>query len=366
MKMKRIIAGLLAVSMLFMFTACGKKTNDDDSNTASVTNERVLYPDDEDDTETDTEEVSSGESSQSSSSAVQSKKTESKIDNNSSKVLIQKERTSSVKTKTSSVTSKKTTASKKDTDSSRNSSKETSKTSSKSSSSAASSSVSSNTSSKDMSSSAGSSSKSGTDTDTATDTDTDTASDTDTDTLSDTDTDTEPEKILVVYFSRAGEQYNGVIEEGNTAIAANIISNYLGADSKEITPLEDNYPTTYQELVDYAKQEKDNSARPAIAEDFSIISEYDTIFVGYPIWHADMPMIMYTFFESYDFTGKKVIPFCTHAGSGESGTFGTIEAMTAGAEHGQGFDSLGEASQTDRHGVRDNVIAWLEGLGYGV
>ena len=372
MKMKRIIAGVLAASMLLMFTACGKRTGSDDSNTSSLTNERILYP--EDDTATDTEETDETDetdSNENGSALIESRKEnsgeskkEKDKESSSSKVLIQKERTSSAKPKTTSVTSKKTSTSKSDTDTAKTSSKETSSAVSSSVSSSASSSASS---SKDMSSMA-SSSKPESDVSVSTDTqtDTDTESDTDTDTVFESDTDTEPEKILVVYFSRAGEQYNGVIEEGNTAIVANIIANYLGAESKEITPLDDQYPTTYQELLDYTKEEKSNSARPAIAEDFSIINEYDTIFVGYPVWHSDLPMIMYTFFESYDFTGKKVIPFCTYGGSGDAGTFDMVKALTGDAEHADGFASLGELSQTDRHGVRDNVIVWLEGLGYGV
>ena len=114
-----------------------------------------------------------------------------------------------------------------------------------------------------------------------------------------------------------------------------------------------------------AKKEKDTFARPAISEDFSNIGEYDTIFVGYPIWWSDMPMIMYTFFESYDFTGKKVVPFCTYGGTGDASTFEIIKALQTGAEVKDGFSVLDEKAQNDRSVVRDDIIKWLEGLGYG-
>ena len=115
---------------------------------------------------------------------------------------------------------------------------------------------------------------------------------------------------LVVYFSRTGEQYNvGVIDKGNTAIVADMIIEQTGADSFEITPKEDNYPMTYTELTDYAKEEQNQNARPEIASTVENFDSYDTVFIGYPIWWGDLPMILHTFMESYDFTDKTVIPF---------------------------------------------------------
>ncbi len=354
MKMKRVIACILALSMLFMFASCGKKPTDDDTSTARA--ERILYPEDDSDTETETDEESSEEGSDNSGANIESRNGsgEDESKNNSSKSSSKKDN------KSSAVSSKNSTtvSSKKETPSKTESKAPESKTSSKESSSEVSSNTSSN-----GSSSAGSSSKADTDTMTDTDTESDTESDTETDVHTDPDTDYEPEKILVVYFSRAGEQANGVIEEGNTSIVANIIANYIGADCKEITPLEDNYPTTYQELLDYAKQEKETFARPAISEDFSNIGEYDTIFVGYPVWWSDLPMIMYTFFESYEFTDQTIIPFCTYGGTDDAGTFEIVKSYAA--NYKDGFGVPGEDAQNDRYGVRDGVITWLEGLGYG-
>lgn len=171
-------------------------------------------------------------------------------------------------------------------------------------------------------------------------------------------------KTLVVYFSRTGEQYGvGVIEKGNTAIVADMIAEQIGADSFEILPKEDNYPITYDELTDYAKDEQNNNARPAIKDEVEIDS-YDTVFIGYPIWWGDMPMICYTFLESYDFSGKTVIPFCTHAGSGNAGTQSTIQSVIPDAEVKEVLAITGTDAQNIQGSVKSEVAEWLETLGF--
>ena len=104
--------------------------------------------------------------------------------------------------------------------------------------------------------------------------------------------------VLVVYFSRTGEQYGvGEINKGNTAIVADMIIDQTGADSFEILPEEDYYPYTYDELTDVAKQEQNENARPAYAGEVPDLTQYSTVFIGAPVWWSDWPMIMYTFFE---------------------------------------------------------------------
>ena len=171
----------------------------------------------------------------------------------------------------------------------------------------------------------------------------------------------EKSNALVVYFSRTGEQYGvGVIDKGNTAIVADMIVEETGADVFEILPKEDNYPMTYKELTDYAKEEQNNNARPAILDRVENFDAYDTVYLGYPIWWGDLPMICYTFLESYDFTGKTVIPFCTHAGSGNAGTQSKIQTAIPNAEVKEVLAIAGTDTQNDPDSVKSTVTEWLD------
>lgn len=170
-------------------------------------------------------------------------------------------------------------------------------------------------------------------------------------------------KILVVYFSRTGENYNvGNVEVGNTAMVASYIKDYLKADSFEIIPV-NKYPDKYQECLDQATKEKNENARPEIQNKITNFDQYDTIFVGYPIWWGDLPMIMHTFFESYDFNGKKVIPFNTHEGSGDAGTYSTVQKDLPKANvTTDGLALDGKTARSDDG--KQKTIDWLKGLGY--
>lgn len=171
----------------------------------------------------------------------------------------------------------------------------------------------------------------------------------------------EKTNALVVYFSRTGEQYGvGVIDKGNTAIVADMIVEETGADVFEILPKEDNYPMTYKELTDYAKEEQNNNARPEILDTVENFDAYDTVYLGYPIWWGDLPMICYTFLESYDFTGKTVIPFCTHAGSGNAGTQSKIQTAIPNAEVKEVLAIAGTDTQNDPDNVKSTVTEWLD------
>ena len=173
--------------------------------------------------------------------------------------------------------------------------------------------------------------------------------------------DTTGNSSIVVYFSRTGEQYGvGVIDKVNTAIVADMIIEQTGADSFEITPKEDNYPMTYSELTDYAKEEQNNNARPEIASTIENFDSYDTIYLGYPIWWGDLPMICYTFLESYDFSGKTIIPFCTHAGSGNAGTQSKIQSAAPNADVKEVLAIAGTDAQNDQDSVKSQVIDWLQ------
>ena len=154
-------------------------------------------------------------------------------------------------------------------------------------------------------------------------------------------------KILVAYFSHTGENYGvGNITEGNTHIIARMIGEQTGATLFEIVS-QKNYPTSYNACVDVAKKEKSAKARPAIKSDIPV-EDYDIIFLGYPNWWGDMPMPVYTFIESHDWTGKTVIPFCTHEGSGLSATEKYIANACTGATVLKGLAVRGTTAQTSR------------------
>lgn len=169
--------------------------------------------------------------------------------------------------------------------------------------------------------------------------------------------------MLVAYFSLAGEQYGvGVVEEGNTSIIAHMIAEQTDADLFEIKP-KTPYPSSYQGLLDVSQQEMRDHARPEIADTVENIDDYDTIFIGYPNWWGDMPMIVYNFLESYDLSGKTIVPFCTHGGSGLSNTESTIARLTGGTMK-DGFAISGTTAQNDRDAARSKVTQWLKEDGF--
>ena len=175
-------------------------------------------------------------------------------------------------------------------------------------------------------------------------------------------TDSASSKVLIAYFSRTGENYSvGVIDKGNTAIVAELIAAQTGGDLFEITPITP-YPSDYREMLDIASQEASENARPQISESVANMADYDTVFIGYPIWHGDMPMIVYNFLESYDFTGKTVIPFNTHEGSGQAGTQSTIASMLPDATVLNGLAIRGDTAQNAHDDAEEAVVEWLDGL----
>lgn len=169
-------------------------------------------------------------------------------------------------------------------------------------------------------------------------------------------------KILVAFFSRANENYGvGYIEKGNTHIMADMIAEAVGADSFEIVRVTP-YPKEYKACTDETQREKNANARPELTAKVDNFGDYDTVFLGYPNWWGDMPMPVYTFLESYDFSGKAVIPFCTHAGSGLSGTVNTLKNKLNGATVLDGFAIAGTTAQNDQGSANAAVLKWLEEL----
>ncbi len=167
-------------------------------------------------------------------------------------------------------------------------------------------------------------------------------------------------KTLVVYFSRADENYNvGSVEIGNTEILAKEIINETGADEFKIMPLI-KYPASYMETVELATKEKESDARPEYVGEVSDFSQYETIFLGYPIWWGDMPMIVYSFLEKHDFAGKTVAPFCTHEGSGEAGTFRKLDELLPNSQIVDGFETTGSRARTEIG--KKKIMEWAQGI----
>lgn len=152
---------------------------------------------------------------------------------------------------------------------------------------------------------------------------------------------------LIAYFSWSG----------NTEAVAQEIQAQTGADLFEIVPAEP-YTDDYDELLDIAQDEQSSDARPAIAETVDL-SSYDTVYLGFPNWWGDMPMILYTFLDEYDLSGKTIAPFNTSGGSGFSGSLDTIAEMEPEAEITEGL-SLGDEEAED---CADDVAEWLVNIG---
>ena len=171
-------------------------------------------------------------------------------------------------------------------------------------------------------------------------------------------------KMLIAVFSRADENYAvGYIEVGNTMKLAQAIQQKTGAELFEVAPAK-KYPADYDTCIDVAKKEQSRKARPAIAQDKDI-SEYDVIFLGYPVWWGDIPMCMYTFIEAHDWAGKTVIPFCTSEGSGAGSTDRTLKNALKGADVKRVMSMRGTTAQNNASETENTVDRWLKTLGLG-
>lgn len=126
-------------------------------------------------------------------------------------------------------------------------------------------------------------------------------------------------KVLIAYYSRAGENYFGgdlkVIEKGNTEVVAEKIKKFTNGDLFEIKQLKP-YSDDYNVCINEAKDDKERGARPELVDYLDSIDKYDTIYLGYPNYWGTCPMAVFTFLDKYNFKGKTIKPFCTHEGSG--------------------------------------------------
>ena len=146
---------------------------------------------------------------------------------------------------------------------------------------------------------------------------------------------------------------------GNVEYMAQTIQQAVGGNLLRIGTAEE-YPLEHEALVDFAAEEQEAGARPALATQIENLEQYDTIFLGYPNWWGDMPQALYTFLESYDLSGKSIIPFCPHGGSGFSRTQSTIAELQPEATVREDGLTL---SRNDVADSAEQVTAWAQGLG---
>lgn len=154
-------------------------------------------------------------------------------------------------------------------------------------------------------------------------------------------------KSLVVYFSWSG----------NTENVAKSIQKETNSDIFEIIPSTP-YSDDYESVVNVAKEEQKNNVRPQIADTIENIEQYDIIYVGFPNWWGDMPMILYTFFDSYNLSDKTIAPFCTSGGSGLSNTINEIEKLEPDSIVTKGLHIDSESSSNPD----EEVIEWLNDI----
>lgn len=177
--------------------------------------------------------------------------------------------------------------------------------------------------------------------------------------------------ILIAYFSvpetagvdaEAGASrivIDGQIK-GNIQFMAETIAENVSGDLFRIETIQE-YPGEHDELIDFAADELSEDACPELSSHIENIDSYDTIFIGYPNWWADMPMPLYTFFDEYDLSGKTIIPFTSHGGSGFSRTINSIaEAEPNANVITEGFS----VSRNNTLNSAGDIADWLNGLGY--
>ena len=177
------------------------------------------------------------------------------------------------------------------------------------------------------------------------------------------------QKILILYYSSANTNGVDVVSAAtpyfdgvaSTELLALAIQKLVGGDLAKLTPVQD-YPESYNDTTAAAKKERDDDQRPAFVPLEADPADYDVIFVGYPMWWYTLPMLFYTFFDQYDLSGKVIVPFNTHAGSGDGGTYGEIVQFEPNTTVLQGLAVSGKRADKAEADVKE----WLAGLGFAV
>lgn len=178
-----------------------------------------------------------------------------------------------------------------------------------------------------------------------------------------------PAHILTVYFSVAENsevdlassasvtQWNGNAV-GTISVLANMIHDRVGGD---LYSIDTSVAYPVNTLIDFAAEEQEQNARPELLNPIENLDQYDTIFIGYPTWWYDLPMVMYSFFDEYDLSGKTIIPFNTHNGSRFSSTIQTIERLEPDATVIEDGFTVNERNVVQ---AENDLNDWLTRLGY--
>ncbi len=165
-------------------------------------------------------------------------------------------------------------------------------------------------------------------------------------------------KVLIAFFSRADENYFGgamrYVKVGNTEVVADTMKELTGADTFKIE-MKDPYSPVYMTCIEEAKKDKQNNARPELANYLDSIDDYDTIVLGYPNYWGTYPMAVATFLERYDFTGKTILPLCTNEGSGMGSSERDVKKCAKGAEVRKGLAITGSQAANSK----GTVEKWL-------
>ena len=194
----------------------------------------------------------------------------------------------------------------------------------------------------------------------------------DTSDTNDTITNDSESKILIAYFSLPENADTSGVDAvagasivlnnekvlGNTEYMAYAIQEAVGGDLFRIETVQQ-YPLEHEPLVEMADEEQNGNARPELLNRVENMEQYDTIFLGYPNWWGDMPMPLYTFLEEYDLSGKTIIPFSSHGGSGFSRTESTIAQMQPNASVSENGLTVSRNDVADSY---EDVFQWAENI----
>ncbi|WP_321383902.1 flavodoxin [uncultured Enterococcus sp.] len=172
---------------------------------------------------------------------------------------------------------------------------------------------------------------------------------------------------LVVYYSEPESEGTDAVAGasraeydnrilGNTALMAEWVAGETNSDIHEIATV-DAYPGNHEKLVEQVKEELSSDFRPELTTTVENLDNYEIIFIGYPIWWSDIPTPLYTFLENTDLSGKRIIPFSTHGGSGFSSTISIIANLQPDAE--VETENVLTISRNDISDSKDEVRDWL-------